>query len=113
MACSICDRIPESSKQPLPEAASALQALDPSQFQMIGTTVDLLACPECGLWYLYTVAINSTEYMYGDSRETLERLSREQSELVHAVLRGEADPAVIENAAAAAVLRSTPSRKHD
>ncbi|HEU0036232.1 MAG TPA: hypothetical protein VFQ53_36715 [Kofleriaceae bacterium] len=104
MSCSICDQIPPSSRSDhrtkLPVAASQLKAgLNPAE-PLTGpcTMVDLRECLECGRWYLWTEHIGLDEYMWGnDGDETLDRLTREQSDVVHAMLSCRADPATIED----------------
>jgi hypothetical protein len=106
MRCSICDQIPPSSvsgaNTELPAAVSALKSgLDPTEPPPYGpcALVDLRECLECGLWYLYTAVLDFDDYWYGmKGNETLDRMTREQSDVVHAMLGCRADPAAIEDA---------------
>lgn len=63
------------------------------------TIVHLQACPACGLCYLVTERIGLDEYMHGTKGDqTFDRLTREQSDVVHAVLGRRVEPAAIEEA---------------
>lgn len=91
MTCATCDTA----------AVSALVALESPLGPVTGpcTIVQLKACPECCLCYLVTERIGLDEYMHGiEGHVTLDRLTREQSDVVHAVLGRRAEPAAIEDA---------------
>jgi len=64
----------------------------------MGGSWDLWECPECGLWFVHTQFIGFDEQLYGTPRESLDRLTREQSDVIHATISCQADPAAIEAA---------------
>ena len=100
MACSICDKIPASlyattgRNESLPADVHRLKR-HKDHYGAVGIEVDLWECPECGWFYIYTTETAYTGSGSGDA-DTLDRLAREQSDVVHAVLACTGDPGTIE-----------------
>ncbi|MEO8703417.1 MAG: hypothetical protein ABI867_25445 [Kofleriaceae bacterium] len=102
MSCSICDRIPASlvavtgRDESLPADVDLLRR-HKDRYGALGTEVDLWECPECGLFYIFTTETAFTGSGAGDA-DTLDRLTREQSDVVHAMLSCTGDPVAIQEA---------------
>jgi hypothetical protein len=100
-ACSICEQLPPSLEasdteyKPFPDLVYSLKPRAKRSGSAGSVVVDLWECPECGLLYAYSIFVDFTGFMKGgdSDRETLERLSLEQTALVRAILACEADPA--------------------
>src|SRR5258708_12576418 len=90
MSCSICAKIPSSLSantgrdEHLPAEISAL-VRHKNYYSAIGTDEDLWECPECGAFYIYTT--ETAFFGSGNSdTDTLDRLTREQSDLLRPML---------------------------
>jgi hypothetical protein len=101
-ACTICAKIPPTlvantgRGEHLPAEVSPLVPRK-GHYSAIGTSEDLWECPECGVFYIYTTETAFTGSGNNDT-DTLDRMTREQSTLVRAVLDCTADPAASEDA---------------
>ena len=106
MSCSICDQIPPSLEasdtehRPFPDVVYKLKRRTHFIGSSGSTVADFWECPECGLLYTYTIFIGVVGAMKGGDSdlETLDRLTRDQTDVVRAMLACKADPATIEDA---------------